>query len=104
MVYRLLAGIKVDEETLGFEVIKKVNPGGNYIMEDHTVLHMMDEFFYPKVSIRSNFDVWESQGKPTMLSQAQSMAREILKVNNDGLLAPDLVSEIRSRFPGIQDV
>ena len=104
MVYRLLAGIKVDKETLGFEVIKKVSPGGTYIMEDHTIAHMMDEFFYPKVSIRSNFDVWESQGKPTMWSQAHSMVQEILKENNKELLTRDLLSEIKKRFPGIKNV
>jgi len=104
MVRRLLAGIKVNKETLGFEVIKKVNPGGNYVMEDHTIAHMMDEFFYPKVSVRANFDVWESQGKPTMLSKAQSAAQEILTENNKGLLTADMVAEIKKRFPGIKNV
>ena len=56
IIHRIMAGIKVNEDTMGFAVIKKVGPGGNFVMEDHTVEHMMDEFFYPELSVRCNFD------------------------------------------------
>jgi trimethylamine--corrinoid protein Co-methyltransferase len=104
MVYRVLEGIKVNEDTLGFDVIKKVGPGGNYIMEDHTVEHMMDEFFYPKLGVRLNYDVWEDQGKPTMVKRARDTFQSTIEENNEGLLPSDLVSEIKTKFPGIKNV
>ena len=103
IIHRLLAGIKVNEGTLGFDVIEKVGPGGNYVMEDHTVEHMQDEFFYPELSVRYNFDVWEERGRPDMLSRAADVVRGILRKHVDGILDPALASEIRKRYPGIQE-
>ncbi|MBE0481772.1 MAG: trimethylamine methyltransferase family protein [Dehalococcoidia bacterium] len=107
MVQRLLAGIRVTEDTLGVDVIDQVGPGGNFIMEDHTVNHMMDEFFYPNLSIRYNLDIWEERGCPDMLSRAGEAVREILsdpEGRGKGLLDPDLVSEIKKTFPGIRNI
>ncbi|MFC2002436.1 trimethylamine methyltransferase family protein [Chloroflexota bacterium] len=104
IIHRLLAGIKVTEETLGFDVIEKVGPGGNYVIEDHTVEHMMDEFFYPNLSVRYNFDIWEERGRPDMLSRANNMVQNILREYGEGILDLDLISEIEKAFPGIQNI
>ena len=100
MIYRIRGGITVNEETLGFDVINKIGPGGNYVMEDHTVDHMMDEFFYPTLSVRSNFDIWEENGRPDMLSRATDVVRKILIEGQEGLLDYDSISEIKRAFPG----
>jgi len=100
MIYRILAGIQVNEETLGFDVIEKVGPGGNYVMEDHTIDHMMGEFFYPNLSVRCNFDIWEERDRPNMLSRANNLAQEILEEFREGLLDHDLIAEIKKAFPG----
>lgn len=104
MIHRIISGIKVDEKTLGFDAIEKVGPGGHYVMENHTVEHMMDEFFYPDLSVRCNFDIWEEAGRPDMLSRAKERVREILEESRQGLLAPELTVEIRKAFPGIESV
>jgi len=104
IIQRLLTGIKVNEETLGFDVIEKVGPGGNYIIEDHTVEHMMDEFFYPNLSVRRNFDIWEEQGRPNMLSRASDLVQNILREYKEGILDLDLISEIKRSFPGIRSI
>jgi trimethylamine--corrinoid protein Co-methyltransferase len=101
MVKRVLAGIRVNKETLGFDVIKKVGPGGNYVTEDHTIEHMMDEFFYPNPSVRLNFDIWQEAGQPDMLRRAAIQVQQILKEEKGDLLARDL---IHNAFPGIQSV
>jgi len=100
MLYRIRKGIKVNEDTLGFDVIESVGPGGNYVTEDHTVDHMMDEFFYPNLSVRCNFDIWEERGRPDMLSRANDLVQEILDEGREGLLDHDLIIEINKAFPG----
>jgi len=103
MIQRILAGIRVDEDTMGFNVIQQVGPGGAYVMEDHTVEHMMDEFFYPNLSVRCNFDIWEESGRPDMLSHAKDMVQHILEECEEcqeGLLGHDLIAEIKRAFPG----
>ena len=100
MVKRVLAGVMVSKETLGFEVIKKVGPGGNYVTEDHTIEHMMDEFFYPNPSVRLNFDIWQEAGKPDMVRRATIQVRQILQDEKGDLLARELV---HNAFPEIQN-
>ena len=100
MVKRVMAGVRVNKETLGFDVIRKVGPGGNYITEDHTIEHMMDEFFYPNPSVRLNFDIWRKAGQPDMLRRAALQVRQILQEEKGDLLARDL---ILNAFPGIQN-
>ncbi len=100
MTHRILAGIKVNEETLGFDVIEKVGPGGNYVAEDHTIDHMMDEFFYPNLSVRCSFDIWEERGRPDMLSRAHDLVQKILEEGKEGLLNLDTIAEVKRAFPG----
>jgi len=104
MVHRVLSGIKVDEDTLGFDVIHKVGPGGNYVMEDHTVDHMMDEFFYPSLSVRCNFDVWEEKGRPDVYSHAEDQVQQILEEGKESLFDPAFAGAIAKEFPGIRHV
>ena len=101
MVQRVLSGIEVNEGTLGLDTVEQVGPGGNYVMEDHTIEHMMDEFFYPKLSVRCNFDTWEEQGRPDMLSRAAESATRLLEEARAGLLDPDTIERIREAFPAI---
>jgi trimethylamine--corrinoid protein Co-methyltransferase len=100
MVNRILSGIKVNEDTMAFDVIERVGPGGNFVAEDHTIEHMSEEFFYPNLGVRCNFDVWEGLGRPDMLSQASMKVREILEYGKEDLLGHDIISEIRRAFPG----
>lgn len=104
MIHRVLAGIAVNEDTLGLEVIERVGPGGNYVLEDHTVEHMMSEFFYPSLGVRHSFDIWEEKGRPSMLSRAREVVEGILAEGEEGLLDPNLIAEINKAFPGIQNI
>jgi trimethylamine--corrinoid protein Co-methyltransferase len=105
MIRRILSGIKVDNGTLGFDAIKQVGPGGHYIMEDHTVEYMMSEFFYPSLSVRSNFDIWEEKGRPNMLSRANDVVHNIFtEKNQESLLGLDLLMEIKKRFSGLKNL
>jgi len=101
MVQRMVKGIRVDSNTLAFDVINKVGPGGNFVLEDHTVEHMMDEFFYPKLGVRCNFDVWEQKKRPDMLSRAGDRVKMILSSRKEGLLGHEIVSAISKKFPEI---
>jgi trimethylamine--corrinoid protein Co-methyltransferase len=104
MIERIIGGITVNRATLAPDVIKKVFPDGNFVIEEHTVEHMMTEYFYPNLSVRCNFDVWEQRSRPSMLSRAKEQVDRILAENDQGLLEPELILEIQKRFPGIQNL
>ena len=101
-VRRVLRGISISEKTLAGSVIEKVGPGGHFVLEDHTLEHMMGEFFYPEVAVRMNFDLWEHDGQPSMLSRARQVTGKKLEHTNPGVLEPVLLQQILDRFPGIR--
>ncbi|MFC1924434.1 trimethylamine methyltransferase family protein [Chloroflexota bacterium] len=101
-IKRLLSGIRVNSNTIGFDVIKNVGPGGHFVTEDHTVEHMMDEFFYPELSVRCNFDTWEELGRPDMISRAREVVTRTLGGRSHGLLDRGLIARTKKTFPGIQ--
>ena len=102
MVHRLLSGIDVDQETLAVDTIDNVGPGGNSVMEAHTVKHMFRQFFYPTLAIRMNFDRWQEQDKPTPLTNANKLARTWLE-EVEPVLSLEKALEIRRKFPQIVD-
>ena len=99
MVHRILAGINVNEDTLAFDVIQQVGPGGNFVAEDHTIEHMMDEFFYPELSVRCSFDIWEEQGQPDMLRRAKETVNRILEEGKEGIMEQETILELKKAFP-----
>ena len=107
MIQRILSGIDVNDDTMALDVISSVGPGGNYVMEEHTVDHMMDEFFYPSLGVRCNFDVWEERDRPNMLKGAAEMVQKTLRECQEcgeGVLDIDLTAEIEKAFPQIDNI
>lgn len=102
MTHRILQGVRVDEDTLAEEVVARVGPGGQFMLEDHTVDHMMDEFAYPKLAVRENFDVWEAAGRPDMLRRASDVVTEILARKHSRLDAGVRANLLRA-FPDLRD-
>jgi trimethylamine--corrinoid protein Co-methyltransferase len=101
MIRRLLRGIDVNTDTLALEPISSVGPGGNFVLVDHTVNHMMDQYFYPRLSVRMPFDVWTAEGEPTLVSRARETVTELL-AKGRARLDNRLLSRIGKRFPAIE--
>jgi trimethylamine--corrinoid protein Co-methyltransferase len=104
MIKRKLDGIAVNEDTLAYEVIEQVGPGGNYVAEDHTVDHMLDEFYYPNLSVRCNFDVWEERGRPDMLSRSHAFVKQTLLEGRETRIDPEVIEMIKQTLPGLRNV
>ena len=64
MVRRLQQGIVVDDKTLAYDVIANVGPGGNYLMEMHTVKRCRKEFWKPDLCDRGGLEAWMQAGQP----------------------------------------
>ena len=103
MIHRILASIDVNEDILGISSIEKIGPGGSFVTEDHTVKYMLHEYFYPKLAVRSNFDQWEGNNRPTLFSRAAARVQE-WRDNHGSVLGQDLISKIRMKFPQIVDL
>ncbi len=76
-VRRLMAGMRIDGETLALDVIHEVGPDGNYLGADHTLRHY-SEVWYPRVFDRRAYDAWAQAGRRTALDRARAIARDAL--------------------------
>jgi len=78
--YRLIDGIRVDDETLAAEIISKVGPGGHFLAERHTRDHHMKERHMPgDVIDRLSPDAWTKAGMKDATQRAKEIADETLR-------------------------
>lgn len=77
MAKRLFCGITVDTEQIAFDAVKKVGPGGNFLMEAHTAEHFR-ETWDPTLIDRNGYAAWEAAGKKDMTQRTVEKMRYIL--------------------------
>ncbi len=102
MVMRAVEGIKVDEETLAFDLMQKVGPAGNFITAKHTRHHMRREHYHPSLSDRSLREDWQGAGQKETWQRASDVVEKLLQEDSDSL-PPDTRSRILSEIKGIKD-
>jgi len=78
MVMRAVEGIRVDDDTLAFDLIKQVGPGGNFVTAKHTRRLMRSEHYQPSLSDRDSREEWEVRGGKTILERAAERVKEIM--------------------------
>ncbi len=99
LIYRTLRGIEVTPETLGFEAIKAAVLGeGHFLGGQHTLDSMERDYYYPKLSDRSDPRTWQENGAHTMWDVANARAKEILETYQPEYLDPTADRLIRKQF------
>jgi trimethylamine--corrinoid protein Co-methyltransferase len=73
----------VDEETLAYDAIARVGPGGHYLLEDETAKRCRTEFWQPPVSDRSNLDQWLQAGQPDVVHRARERWQQLVAAHED---------------------
>ena len=89
MAKRLYRGVTFDEEAFAFDVIKKVGPGGNFLMEEHTANHFR-ETWNPNLIDRYGYATWEANGSKDMTERAVEKMQEILENHQPVPLAAEV--------------
>jgi trimethylamine--corrinoid protein Co-methyltransferase len=79
MVAGLLDPIVVDEDTLAFDAIREVGPGGHFFGVGHTQERFRTAFFRPMISDWRNYETWEEAGRPEAAGKATDLARRFLE-------------------------
>jgi len=99
MVMRAVEGITVDDDTLAFDLIKQVGPGGNFVTAKHTRQFMRSEHYQPSLSDRDSREEWEARGGKTTWERAAEKVKELIANHNYSLPAAirqQVLSEIAS--------
>lgn len=92
MVMRAVQGIEVNEDTMAFDLIKEVGPGGDFVTARHTRRFMRGQHYSPGLSDRNSRADWEAGGAKVTWQRAAEKVDEIMA--REGYRLP---SEIRRR-------
>ncbi len=99
---RAVDGIKVNDDTLAFNLIKKVGPGGNFVTTKHTRQFMRSEHYQPSLSDRESREEWEAKGSKTTLERATESVEELI-ASHDWSLPADIREQVLSEIQNIVD-
>ncbi|MFQ5925085.1 MAG: trimethylamine methyltransferase family protein, partial [Dehalococcoidia bacterium] len=102
MVMRAVEGIRVDGDTLAFDLIKEVGPAGHFVAARHTRKYMRTEHHQPTLSERDNLEEWQAKGKRDTYARARDRVEEILSAPGYRLL-DGARQGILEEIPGIID-
>jgi len=102
MAMRAVEGIQVNDETLAFDLIKKVGPGGHFVSARHTRRHMRSELYRPQLSDRGNRDKWRDEGAKDARRRATEKVNEILHKAPRSLLPVQVRERIKKEIPGLK--
>jgi trimethylamine--corrinoid protein Co-methyltransferase len=78
MVMRAVSGIKVNDSTLAFDLIREVGPGGNFVAARHTRNFMRREHYRPNLSDQNSREEWEAKGGRAIWQKAGEKARRLI--------------------------
>lgn len=97
--YRMLRGVEVTEENLGFDAICEAVLGeGHFLGAQHTHAAMERDYFYPRLADREAPRTWAENGAKDALVRARQEARRILADHRPVYLTEEQDREIRTRF------
>jgi trimethylamine--corrinoid protein Co-methyltransferase len=96
MVRRLHQGIAVTPETLAYDVIANVGPGGNYLMEMHTVKRCRKEFWAPALCDRGGLEAWMQGGRQDAVTRASQRWQRLVAEHSDPPLDETTVRQLRA--------
>jgi trimethylamine--corrinoid protein Co-methyltransferase len=96
-VKRIARGFEVNSDMVATDVVNKVGPGGNFLVEEHTVSHFRKELWLAGSAwTRQNWDGWADSGKLSMADRLREQVKQILSSHEPEPLEVELAREVDS--------
>ena len=95
MIRKVMQGMRVDDENLATDIIKSVGPGGDFLMQEHTMKYMRTLPSSPKLITRDNRENWLMAGGESIAERAAAKAADILENHKPMLLSDADKSSLR---------
>ncbi len=73
-----LTPIAVDDDSLAFEAMAEVGPGGHFFGTAHTLARYETAFYQPLISDWRNFESWQEAGAKTATERANALWKRLL--------------------------
>ncbi len=92
---RINQGVEINEETLAYDVIKEVGPGGVFLTHDHTVENFREEFYFPTLSNKKSYEQWVEDGSLPIEKVANAKWKAILESYGEPTLPADIDADLK---------
>ena len=99
MAKYLLRGIRVDEETLGLDVIDRIRSNGQFITSPHTLEHFREQLWTPSLMDRQSYETWRDTGSKTMRDRVADKLKGILKGHDPTPLPRETLRQLQDILP-----
>jgi len=97
MALRLVNGVRVDDETLAVDLLRKVGPGGMYLAEKHIMKWFRKEQFMPSEIIdRQEWKAWKAAGSKDIVQRARVILEKTLKEHKPEPLPHDIENDLEN--------
>ena len=94
MVKYMMRDLEFNDESVPMDTMRRVGPGGNFLMEEHTAKNFRKRFWFPRFLDRKMWEMWESSGSKGMRELLNEKAREIFEAHEPSLLSREIQSSI----------
>ena len=102
-VRRLRYGVNVDENFLGYDAVKEVGPGGNYLGAVHTFQHFRKEIWSPEISERRSYEDWAAAGEKSLEEVINEKVIEILDTHKVAPLDSNIIDKLNEIVARCED-
>ena len=99
MARKFMEGIRVDQESIGRQVIADIGPGGHYLAHAHTLKHCRTAVWNSRLLAREPYETWQAKGEKDMAQRIQERLADIL----DNHQVPPLDDAVLARIREIRD-
>ena len=94
MVVELLKPIAIDDDSMGFDAMMDVGPGGHFFGTQHTLDRYAGAFYEPLISDWRNFGQWQDAGSPQTAQRANVLWKKALAEYREPPLDPAIADAI----------
>lgn len=88
--------LTIDNDTLAFDAMQEVGPGGHFFGAQHTLAHFDHAFYEPMLSDWRNFETWSETGAKTGTERAHIIWKELLRNYEAPPLEPDRLEALEA--------
>ena len=96
MMIEFLEPIVVDDASLGFDAISRVQSGGHFFGDPHTMERYEHAFYQPLVSNWQNYENWELAGAKDATQRATDIWQRALHDYEQPAMEPAIVEELNA--------
>lgn len=93
--FKMLEGVKVNDDTLSVDMLRKVGPkSAHFLTFKETSEYVRKHYWIPQITDRNVHSLWQTQGGKSMRDAAIDVARKILSENDRPFISSEQTKEI----------